>query len=94
MQIPAHDFDLATTLDSGQVFHWQENDGGFVGTIGDRAVFVEQVNEVLNVRFDGRRSSSFFANFPEKKGTGTCWRSPEEHTERIPDVASCAVFRG
>jgi len=55
MQIPAHDFDLAMTLDSGQVFHWQKDDGGFVGTIGDRAVFVEQVNEVLNVRFDGRR---------------------------------------
>jgi N-glycosylase/DNA lyase len=55
MQIPAHDFDLATTLDSGQVFHWQKNDGGFVGTIGDCAVFVEQVNEVLKVRFDRRR---------------------------------------
>ena len=47
VEIPARDFDLAMTLDSGQVFHWEEEGGGFVGTIGDRAVFVEQRREVL-----------------------------------------------
>src|SRR5438094_2242979 len=51
IEILAPDFDLAMTLDSGQVFHWQEADGGFVGTIGDRAVFVQQNNNVLKVRF-------------------------------------------
>ena len=44
------DFDLQKTLDSGQVFHWEKADGGFVGTIGDRAVFVEQRAEILKVR--------------------------------------------
>ena len=48
-EIPAPDFDLATTLDSGQVFHWEKIDHGFCGTIGDQAVYVEQVGDVLKV---------------------------------------------
>ncbi|MDP9004258.1 MAG: 8-oxoguanine DNA glycosylase [Verrucomicrobiota bacterium] len=40
--IAAPDFDLARTLDSGQVFHWERHDPGNVGTIGDNAVYVEQ----------------------------------------------------
>jgi N-glycosylase/DNA lyase len=48
-EIPAPDFDLATTLDSGQVFHWEKYDDGFCGAIGDRAVYVEQVGDVLRV---------------------------------------------
>ncbi len=46
-EIAAPDFDLALTLDSGQTFHWKSSGSGFVGTIGERAVFVEQVGEVL-----------------------------------------------
>src|SRR2546421_9792310 len=49
VQIPAPDFDLAMTLDSGQVFHWQKTDNGFVGTIGDEPVFAEQSGELLRV---------------------------------------------
>ncbi len=41
-KIPSPEFDLAKTLDSGQVFHWEKADGGFVGTIGDLPVYVEQ----------------------------------------------------
>jgi N-glycosylase/DNA lyase len=48
-EIPAPDFDLAMTLDSGQVFHWEKVDGGFIGTIGERAVYVEQRGEILRV---------------------------------------------
>jgi N-glycosylase/DNA lyase len=48
-EIPAPDFDLAMTLDSGQVFHWEKADGGFIGTIGERAVYVEQWEEILCV---------------------------------------------
>ena len=44
------------TLASGQVFHWQEAGGGFVGAIGDRAVYVEQCAGVLRVR-DGEPPS-------------------------------------
>src|SRR5712664_3571942 len=46
-KIPAPDFDLAMTLGSGQVFHWENVGGGFVGAIGDRPVYVEQPGDSL-----------------------------------------------
>jgi N-glycosylase/DNA lyase len=49
-KIRALDFDLGKTLDSGQVFHWEKIDEGFVGAIGDRAVFMEQHADILKVR--------------------------------------------
>jgi len=49
-KIRAPDFDLEKTLDSGQVFHWQKAGGGFVGTIGELPVYVEQDNDFLEVR--------------------------------------------
>ena len=55
-EIHAPDFDLAMTLNSGQVFHWETMDNGFAGTIGDVVVYVEQRGEVLNVR-DGEAPS-------------------------------------
>jgi N-glycosylase/DNA lyase len=51
-EIPAPDFDLAMTLDSGQVFHWEKIGDGFVGAIGERAIYVEQFRDVLKVRDD------------------------------------------
>ena len=53
IEIPASDFDLAMTLDSGQVFHWEKAGAGFVGTIGDCAVYIEQRANVLTVRTSG-----------------------------------------
>jgi N-glycosylase/DNA lyase len=47
VEIPAPEFDLAITLDSGQVFHWDNVDGGFVGAIGDRPIYVEQRGDSL-----------------------------------------------
>src|SRR6267378_5005937 len=47
IEIPAPDFDLAMTLGSGQLFHWENVDGGFVGAIGDRPVYVEQHGDSL-----------------------------------------------
>jgi N-glycosylase/DNA lyase len=49
-KIRAPDFDLQKTLDSGQVFHWEKADKGFLGAIGEYAVYVEQDDEVLKVR--------------------------------------------
>jgi N-glycosylase/DNA lyase len=48
--IPAPDFDLAMTLNSGQVFHWERIGNGFVGTISDLPIYVEQRGDVLKVR--------------------------------------------
>src|SRR5437773_8227011 len=50
IEIRSPDFDLAKTLDSGQVFHWQKVGNGFLGTIGDLALYVEQEGDVLKVR--------------------------------------------
>ncbi|HSU86303.1 MAG TPA: DNA glycosylase [Chthoniobacterales bacterium] len=50
MKIDAPDFDLALTLDSGQTFHWQSLGAGFVGTIGARAVYVEQRRNAVETR--------------------------------------------
>jgi N-glycosylase/DNA lyase len=63
-EIPAADFDLGMTLDSGQVFHWEKVGNGFIGTIGDRAVYVEQRGDVLKLckkecTLDGLKPSSF-----------------------------------
>jgi N-glycosylase/DNA lyase len=58
IEIPAPDFDLAMTLDSGQVFHWEKVGNGFAGTIGNYAVYVEQDNEALKVRFGGMPARS------------------------------------
>ena len=49
IEIPVPDFDLEKTMNSGQVFHWQRIADGFCGTIGDRAVYVEQRSNTLGV---------------------------------------------
>ena len=41
-EIAATNFDLARTLDSGQVFHWERCADGYAGTIGPDGVYVEQ----------------------------------------------------
>jgi len=58
LEIPAPDFDLTKTLNSGQVFHWETTGKGFVGTIGEHAAYAEQDDDVLKVRFGGTRSRS------------------------------------
>jgi N-glycosylase/DNA lyase len=50
IEISAPDFDLAKTLDSGQVFHWQKAGNGFVGMIGDLPVYMEREDDLLKVR--------------------------------------------
>ena len=49
IDIPAADFDLAMTLDSGQVFHWEKIGDGFVGTVGDCAFYLEQRGNLLRI---------------------------------------------
>jgi len=55
-RIEAPDFELAMTLNSGQVFHWEKIGDGFCGMIGDRAVYVEQRGDILKVRFGETRA--------------------------------------
>src|SRR5438132_4006196 len=47
IQVRAPDFDLAMTFDSGQVFHWEKVGAGFIGTIEELPVYIEQDGEIL-----------------------------------------------
>lgn len=61
-QIFAADFDLGATLNCGQVFHWEAKGTGFVGTIGDAPVSLEQ--RKARMRFSGvdrKTLSRYFA---------------------------------
>jgi hypothetical protein len=49
-EIPAANFDLAMTLNSGQVFHWEKVGNGFLGAIGERPIYVEQRGEILRAK--------------------------------------------
>lgn len=49
-EVAAPDFDLAKTLDSGQVFHWENAGDGFIGTIGDLPVYVKQDGQALRAK--------------------------------------------
>jgi N-glycosylase/DNA lyase len=64
-EIPAGEFDLEKTLDSGQVFHWERHEAGFVGTIRDLAMYVEHDGSVLKVRFGGTPTRSPRRPLPE-----------------------------
>jgi len=61
IKIPASDFDLPVTLGSGQVFHWEKSGEGFVGTIGDLAVYVEQRGDVLVTTGEAGIVANYFA---------------------------------
>ena len=59
IEISAPDFDLAITLNSGQVFHWQKAGNGFIGAIGNNPLYVEQRGQVLNARGTGEELDGF-----------------------------------
>src|ERR1700730_1986137 len=60
--IIADDFNLARTLDSGQVFHWEKCGHGFAGTIGAKAVYVKQRrNELFFQGATAKMISHYFA---------------------------------
>ena len=42
LEVAAPDFDLEATLGCGQVFHWVREGKGWVGAVGDAALYVEQ----------------------------------------------------
>jgi N-glycosylase/DNA lyase len=43
-----HDYDLATTLDSGQVFRWQEHNSGWTGVVGEHWVRLTQMRDSIH----------------------------------------------
>jgi len=55
VEISSPDFDLEKTLNSGQVFHWEKIDNGFLGAIGDVPACVQQEDHILKVHFGETR---------------------------------------
>lgn len=54
--LPAPNFDLAATLNSGQAFHWEDlGEEGFAGCIGEQPVGLRQNGERIVVRPAGAR---------------------------------------
>lgn len=49
VEIDAPEFSLDLTLGCGQVFHWVRDGAGWLGTIGERTVYVEQRGDKLLV---------------------------------------------
>jgi N-glycosylase/DNA lyase len=86
-KIRAPDFDLEKTLDSGQVFHWEEAGRGFVGTIGDRAVFVEQQGEVLRTKVASASGRFLKKNAQDAQATVAHYLALDHPLEEI-----CASF--
>ena len=71
LQTPATDFDLARTLGSGQVFHWEKIGNGFCGTIADLPVCVEQHADTLKIRAGGRKLDGLKpSSFPQGRSAG------------------------
>jgi 3-methyladenine DNA glycosylase/8-oxoguanine DNA glycosylase len=50
--IKTEDFNLDHTLDCGQVFRWQRNNGGWIGVVGGHIVRARQEAEALIVDSD------------------------------------------
>jgi N-glycosylase/DNA lyase len=59
IEVSAPDFDLTMTLNSGQVFHWEQVGDGFCGTIGESAVYVEQCGATLSAQVASASSRCF-----------------------------------
>jgi N-glycosylase/DNA lyase len=59
--VEARDFNLATTLASGQVFHWMPVADGYAGMIGSTPVYVEQCGDELRTDAEPGLVSRYFA---------------------------------
>jgi len=69
MEIPVANFNLAMTLDSGQVFHWENAGDGFVGTIGDCASYIQQHGKLLCAKVASTSNKSISHDDQDADGT-------------------------
>jgi N-glycosylase/DNA lyase len=51
--LPVHDYDLASTLDSGQVFRWQQKQNSWTGIVEKKFVRLTQTHEGIFARTAG-----------------------------------------
>ncbi len=48
--LPVRDYDLAATLDSGQVFHWQRDGDAWTGVLGKHFLRLKQKPEGIHAQ--------------------------------------------
>jgi N-glycosylase/DNA lyase len=73
LQVPARDFDLAGTLDSGQVFHWQKIGNTFWGTIDDLPLGLEHDSDNLKIKAAAGELDRFKRSSSQRgPSTGAC----------------------
>jgi N-glycosylase/DNA lyase len=48
--LPVRDYDLAATLDSGQVFRWRQNSDGWAGVLGNHSLRLVQTADGIRAR--------------------------------------------
>ena len=82
IQISAPDFDLEKTLNSGQVFHWEQKGDGFVGAIGNRAVYVEQRGSTLRALIKGGTPATSVGQGENRQGSQEVAPSVQNVVER------------
>jgi len=87
IELPAPHFDLAMTLDSGQVFHWEKIGKGFGGGIGDRAAYLEQRGDVLRAKVASASSRSLRRDAQDAHATVANYFALDHPLEEI-----CASF--
>lgn len=80
----APEIDLEKTLNCGQVFHWQRHARGWIGTIGEAAVYVEQHGGAL--KFAGAVASTIRSYFALDHSLG-------QICESFPDDAAMNAAR-
>src|ERR1051325_345215 len=77
-EIVTPEFNLAMTLGSGQVFHWEKAGDGFVGTIGYQPIYVEQRGDLLVTNGNQKLLGHYFAlDHPLAE---ICASFPDDHT--------------
>jgi N-glycosylase/DNA lyase len=87
VEIPAPEFDLAMTLDSGQVFHWDRFGDGWIGTIGERSVYVEHHGKILRAKVAAASS-----RYSRKRGQDGRATTAHYFALDHPLAAICASF--
>ena len=61
--LPAKDYDLAATLDSGQVFRWRQENGSWLGVVGKKQVRLTQRSEGILAETDAPAEGALVENW-------------------------------
>jgi N-glycosylase/DNA lyase len=81
LQVPAHDFDLEKTFDSGQVFHWEKIGNAFWGTIDEFPVCLEQHGDTLRIRAVARELDRFKRSSVRRSENVVTNRERDQHQD-------------